>query len=250
MAWFWTTILLMYIFFGLKIIKEYQRGVFFTLGKYGGIKKPGLRFVFPIIQSMMKVDIRVKTLDIPSQDCITRDNVTVKVNAVLYYKVEHTEKAIIQVENYNYAVSQLAQTTMRNIIGEFELDELLQKREAVSKKIKDIVDKLTDPWGIDIENIEVKDIELPENMRRTIGKVAEADREKKAVIIKSEGEVTASKNLAKAAEVLASSSGALHLRTLHTLNDLSSDQSNTVVFTIPLEMLRAFESVKDIKNKK
>jgi len=243
MYWLWY-VLILFLLTGIRVVKEYQRGVTFTLGKYTGMKKPGLRYVVPIIQRMPVIDIRVKALDIPSQDCITKDNVTVRVNAVLYYKVEYANKAIIEVEDYNYAVSQLAQTTMRNIVGEFELDELLQKREEISLKIAEIVDKATDPWGIDVVNIEVKDIELPDSLKRTISKVAEAERERRAVIVKSEGEVSASENLAKAATTLAKTSGALHLRTLHTLNDLSSDQSNTVVMTIPLEILKAFDNKK------
>lgn len=238
--WYLLGFVFVYILIGLRIINEYERGVYFTLGKYTGIKHPGLKFIWPIIQSMTKVDIRTKTLDIPSQDCITKDNVTVKVNAVLFFKVQFVDKSILKVEEYNYAVSQLAQTTMRNIVGQFELNELLQKREEISENIKTIVDELTDPWGIDIENIEVKDIELPESMKRTIGKVAEAEREKNAVIINSEGEVIASQNLAKAAKVLSSTPGALHLRTLQTLNDVSSDESNTIIFALPIEVLNAY----------
>jgi regulator of protease activity HflC (stomatin/prohibitin superfamily) len=225
----------------LKIVKEYERGVKFTLGKYTGIIDPGLRIVIPIIQTWERVDMRVKAVDVPSQECISKDNVSIKVNAVLYYKVEKAEKAIIKVEEFMYAVSQLSQTTMRNIVGEFELDEILQKRENIAKKIREIVDKDTDPWGIDVGKIEIKDIELPADMKRVISKEAEAEREKRAVIVKAQGEVIASNNLAKAAKTLSTGPGALHLRTLQSINDLSSDQSNTVVFAIPLEVLRAFE---------
>ena len=242
----WTiiVIVLLLIISSFKIVIEYQRGVKFTLGKYSGIMKPGLRMVIPIIQSWQRVDTRIRTIDVPSQECISKDNVSIKVNAVLYYKVEDVEKAILKVQAFNFAVSQLAQTTMRNIIGEFQLDGVLQKREDISKKIKDIVDKDTDPWGIDVSKIEIKDIELPENLKRTIGKEAEAEREKRAVIIKAGGEVIAASNMAKAATTLAKAPGALHLRTLQTLNDLSSDKSNTVVFAIPLEVLRAIEGKK------
>jgi regulator of protease activity HflC (stomatin/prohibitin superfamily) len=225
----------------LKVVKEYERGVKFTLGKYAGIMNPGLRILVPLIQTWERVDMRVKAVDVPSQECISRDNVSIKVNAVLYYKVEKAEKAIIKVEEFMYAVSQLAQTTMRNIVGEFELDEILQKRENIAKKIREIVDKDTDPWGIDVSKIEIKDIELPQDMKRVISKEAEAEREKRAVIVKAQGEVISADNMAKAAKTLATGPGALHLRTLQSINDLSSDQSNTVVFAIPLEILRAFE---------
>jgi regulator of protease activity HflC (stomatin/prohibitin superfamily) len=228
---------------GLKIVKEYERGVKFNLGKYVGIMKPGLRVVIPIIQSWNRVDVRVKAVDVPDQDAITKDNVSLKVNAVLYYKVADSTKAILEVEDFNYAVSQLAQTTMRDVVGEVTLDELLSKRESISKRIKEIVDKATDPWGIKVDSVELKHIELPEQLKRTIGKEAEAEREKRAVIIKASGEVIASDNLSKAAKTLATAPGALHLRTLQTLNDLSSDKSNTVVLGLPLEILRAYEKL-------
>jgi len=235
------------IVFGLKIVKEYERGVKFTLGKYSCVMSPGLRLVIPIIQSWERVDIRVKAIDVPDQDAITRDNVSLKVNAVLYYKVSDSKKAIIEVERFNFAVSQLAQTTMRDVVGEVTLDELLSKRETISKKIKEIVDKATDPWGVSVSSVELKHIELPEQLKRTIGKEAEAEREKRAVIIKAQGEVDAADNMAKAAKTLATGPGALHLRTLQTLNDLSSDKSNTVVIGLPLEMLRAYEQDKKKK---
>jgi len=240
-SWILGWALLMVILSSLKIVKEYQRGVKFTLGKFSGIMTPGLRIVIPVIQSWQRVDIRVKAVDVPDQDAITRDNVSIKVNAVLYYKVADSKKAIIEVEEFDYAVSQLAQTTMRDVVGEVSLDELLSKRDSVSKRIREIVDKATDPWGIKVESVELKHVELPEQLKRTIGKEAEAEREKRAVIIKAQGEVIASDNLAKAARTLASGPGALHLRTLQTLNDLSSDKSNTVVLGLPLEILRAFE---------
>jgi len=174
---------------------------------------------------------------------MTRDNISVNVNAVVYYKVAEASKAIIEVEHFMYAVSQLAQTTMRNIVGEVELDELLSNRDEISAKIQQIVDKATDPWGIQVQTVDLKDVILPQDMKRTMSKQAEAEREKRAVIIKAEGEVTASSNMAKAAKTLATGDGALHLRTLQSINDLSSDQSNTVVFAIPLEVLRAFEGI-------
>jgi len=238
---------IIFILSGLKVVKEYERGVKFNLGKYVGIMSPGLRVVIPILQSWRRVDIRTKAVDVPDQDAITKDNVSLKVNAVLYYKVAEARNAIIEVENFNYAVSQLAQTTMRDVVGEVTLDELLSKRDSISRRIREIVDKATDPWGIKVESVELKHVELPEQLKRTIGKEAEAEREKRAVIIKAQGEVIASDNLAKAATTLGEAPGALHLRTLQTLNDLSSDKSNTVVLGLPLEILRGYEEARKKK---
>lgn len=225
----------------IKQINQYQKGVKFTLGKYTGIMDPGWRLVVPIFQGYQKVDMRIKAVDVPDQEAITKDNISVTVNAVIYYRVASAEKAIIEVENYFYAVSQLAQTTMRNVVGEVNLDELLSNRDAIAEKIRGIVDKATDAWGIEVHSVELKDVTLPEEMKRVIGRQAEAEREKRAVIIKAEGEVVAAENIAKAAGILSTSDGALHLRTLSTINDLSSDQSNTVIFAVPLEVLRAIE---------
>jgi len=236
-------IIIVLLLTSIRQINQYQRGVMFTLGKYTGTKNPGWRLVIPVFQYMKKVDMRVKAVDVPDQEAITKDNISVKVNAVIYYKVSDAAKAIIEVENFRYAVSQLAQTTMRNAVGEVELDELLGNRDEVSDRIRDIVDKATDPWGIKVESVELKDVTLPEDMKRTIGKQAEAEREKRAVIIKAEGEVQAAENMSKAAKILAESNGALHLRTLQSINDLSSDQSNTVIIGLPLEILRAFEGM-------
>jgi len=242
-TWF-IYVIVLYVLASLKIVKEYERGVKFNLGRYVGIMSPGLKMVWPIIQSWRRVDIRVKAVDVPDQDAITKDNVSIKVNAVLYYKVSDSKRAIIEVEEFNYAVSQLAQTTMRDVVGEVTLDGLLSERDSVSKRIREIVDKASDPWGIKVESVELKHIELPEQLKRTIGKEAEAEREKRAVIIKAAGEVIASDNLAKAAKTLATAPGALHLRTLQTLNDLSSDKSNTVVLALPLELLKGYGAKK------
>lgn len=236
--------IVLYIFAGLKVVNEYERGVRFFLGKYTGLMNPGLNVVLPVLMSWQKVDMRVKAVDVPDQDAITKDNVSLKVNAVLYYKISDAAAAILKVEHYNYAVSQLAQTTMRDVVGEVSLDQLLTQRDSVSAKIRLIVDKASDPWGIKVESVELKHVELPENLKRVIGKEAEAEREKRAVIIKAEGEVISSTNMAKAATMLASAPGALHLRTLQSINDLSSDQSNTIIFAVPLEILRAFEGRK------
>lgn len=226
----------------IKQINQYQRGVKFAFGKYIGIMEPGWRIVIPIFQSYQKVDMRIKAVDVPDQEAITKDNISVKVNAVIYYKVCNAEKVIIEVENFYYAVSQLAQTTMRNVVGEVNLDELLSNRDAIAEKIRSIVDKAAEVWGIEVNSVELKDVTLPEEMKRVIGKQAEAEREKRSVIIKAEGEVIASENLAKAANTLSAANGALHLRTLSTINDVSSDESNTIIFAIPLEILRAFET--------
>ncbi len=227
----------------IRQVNEYQRGVKFQLGKFVKVVNPGWRIILPVFQSMEKVDMRIKAVDVPFQEAITRDNIPAKINAVIYYKVSDSAKAILEVENFWFAVSQLAQTTMRNVVGEMELDELLANRLSAAGKIKEIVDIASDPWGIKVESVELKDVILPDNMQRTIAKQAEAERERRAVIIKSEGEKAAAQNLADAASMLAQQPGALHLRTLNSLNDLSSDQSNTVVFAMPLEVLRAFESM-------
>ena len=222
-------------------VNEYERGIKFTQGKFSEVMKPGWRFIVPIFQSYKKIDIRTKVIDVPEQEVITKDNVSIRINAVIYYNIFDAGKALLGVENFHYAVSQLAQTTMRNIVGSVTLDELLVGREKISSEICLIVDKATDAWGIKVQNVELKDVTLPGEMQRVIAKVAEAEREKQAVITKAAGELEASKNLAEAAERLSNSPGALHLRTLSTLNDLSSDQSNTIIFAIPIEVLRAFE---------
>lgn len=242
-------ILLVLFLISLRQVNQYQRGVMFTMGRFTGVKNPGWRIVLPVFQSMSKVDMRVKAVDVPDQKTITRDNISVGVNAVIYYKVADASKAVLEVEDYYYATSQLAQTTMRNVIGEVELDELLGERDKISERIRSIVDKATDPWGIEVDNVELKDVSLPEDMERTIAKQAEAERERRAVIIKAEGEVAAAENMAKAAKMLSASTGALHLRTLQSINDLSSDQSNTVVFALPVEVLRAFEAFTQSKIK-
>ncbi len=233
----------------IRQINQYEKGLRFTLGRFSSIMNPGWRIVLPVVQSYQKVDMRVRAVDVPDQEAITRDNISVRVNAVIYYRVASAEKAILEVENFYYAISQLAQTTMRNIVGEVTLDELLAGRSAIAEKIRHIIDEATDAWGIDVQSVELKDAILPEDMKRTIAKQAEAEREKRAVIIKAEGEVMAAENMAKAAETLSQQTGALHLRSLQTLNDLSSDQSNTVIFAVPLEVLRAFEKIADTQSK-
>lgn len=242
------------ILISIRQVSEYERGIKFRFGKFKKIMKPGWNLVLPIIESYKKVDIRTKAVDVPEQDAITKDNVSIRINAVIYYKVFDASKAILAVERYQYAVGQLAQTTMRNAVGAVSLDELLSERDKISTEICKVIDEATDPWGIKVENVELKDVKLPEEMQRVIAKVAEAEREKQAVITKSKGEKEAADNLAKAADVLSNSPGALHLRTLATLNDLSSDQSNTIIFAIPIEVLQAFgeknvdKAVKKVKD--
>lgn len=239
--WYILGLIVFIILISLRQVNQYQRGVMFTMGRFTGIKNPGWRIVLPIFQSMTKVDIRIKAVDVPDQKAITKDNIAVGVNAVIYYRITDASKAILAVEHYYYAMSQLAQTTMRNIVGQVELDELLSQRDVISDKIKVIVDEASDEWGIKVDNVELKDVALPQEMERTIAKQAEAERERRAVIIQSQGEVMAAENMSKAAAILAGAPGALHLRTLQSINDISSDQSNTVVFAVPLEILRAFE---------
>ncbi len=234
-------IVIFLVLISVRQINQYERGVKFTFGKFTGIMEPGWRIIWPIIQSFQKVDVRTKAVDVPDQNAITRDNVSVRVNAVIYYKVSEAEKAIIEVEDFRYAISQYAQTTMRNIVGEVTLDELLSSRDKIADRIREIVDKETDAWGLKVLNVELKDVSLPPDLERTIGKQAEAEREKRAVIINSEGELAASENISKAAEMLAKTPGALHLRTLQSINDMASDQSNTVVYMVPVETLKAIE---------
>jgi len=234
--------LLLYILSSIRVINEYERGVRFTFGKYTGTVNPGWRLAFPVFQRMVKVDMRVTVMDVPSQLAITSDNVSTTINAVLYYQVFKAESAILEVSNYMYAISQLAQTTMRNVVGEVQLNDLLKSREAIADRIKTIVDKASDPWGLKVTSVELKDIGLPENLQRALARAAEAAREKDAVIIKAEGDRIAADNISQAADIISGSTGGLFLRTLSTLTDLSSDASNTIVLLLPVEMMRAMES--------
>lgn len=234
----------------VKQINQYERGVLFTMGKFSRIVEPGWFVMWPVFNNLRKVDVRTKTVDVPNQEVITKDNIPIQVNAVIYFRVMDAAKAVIEVQDYIYATSQLAQTTMRNTIGAYTLDQLLQEREQVAQLIRETVDVASDPWGIDVQSVELKDIILPDSLKRTIAKVAEAEREKKSVIIASEGEVAAAKNMASAAQTLNTAPGALHLRTLASINDLSSDQSNTTVWMIPIEALHALEGIGQLASKK
>jgi len=237
------------VLISIKQINQYERGIKFSFGKYAGMMEPGWRIVWPIIQGFQKVDIRTKAVDVPDQEAITKDNVSTRISAVIYYKVVNASKAVLEVENFFFAVHQLAQTTMRNVVGEVELNDLLANRDKIAQRIRDIVSETTGSWGLEVASVELKDIILPEDMKRTMAKQAEAEREKKATIINSEGEVIAAENLSKAANLMAQSPGALHLRTLNSINDISSDQSNTVVFAVPLEILRAVEGLDQFMKK-
>lgn len=244
-------IVVIILFFSIiKQVNQYERGVVFTLGRYTGLRMPGWRPIVPVFQRMHKVDIRTKTVDVPNQEVITRDNIPVQINAVVYYKIKDAAKSIIEVEDFRYAVSQLAQTTMRNAVGERTLDELLQKRNEIADMIKIDLDAKTDPWGIDVEMLELKDVIIPDDLKRTISKEAEAEREKRAVIISAQGDREAADNLAAAAKILSGTPGAMHLRTLQTINDLSSDQSNTTMWMIPIEVLDAIKGISETLNKK
>jgi regulator of protease activity HflC (stomatin/prohibitin superfamily) len=222
----------------VKVVQEYERGVIFRLGRLVGAKGPGLFFIIPIIDRMVKVDLRVVTLDIPAQDCITLDNVTVKVNAVAYYRVVDPERAVVAVEDFRRATWQIAQTSLRNVIGQSELDELLANREKINDELQTIIDEQTEPWGVKVSVVEVKDVELPQSMQRAMARQAEAEREKRAKIIHAEGEFQASQQLAQAAEVIDSQPASLQLRYLQTLTEISAEKNSTIIFPVPIEYLR------------
>jgi len=230
----------------LKILREYERGVVFMLGRFWSVKGPGLIIIIPILQEMTRVDLRTMVLDVPTQDVISRDNVSVKVNAVVYMRVVDPEKAIIQVENYFEATSQLAQTTLRSVLGQHELDEMLSEREKLSTNIQDILDQQTDDWGIKVSNVEMKQVDLDESMVRAIARQAEAERERRAKVIHAEGELQASAKLLESAQTLAKQSESLQLRYLQTLTEITSDKTNTIVFPLPMDLFEPF--LKNIKN--
>jgi len=222
----------------IKVVQEYERGVIFRLGRLVGAKGPGLFFIIPIVDRMVKVDLRVITLDIPSQDCITNDNVTVKVNAVAYYRVVDPERAVVAVEDFRRATWQIAQTSLRNVIGQSQLDELLAHREKINEQLQSIIDEQTEPWGVKVSIVEVKDVELPQTMQRAMARQAEAEREKRAKIIHAEGEFQASQQLAAAASVIGSQPSAIQLRYLHTLTEIAVEKNSTIIFPVPIEFIR------------
>ena len=226
-------------YFCLYILNDYERGVLFRLGRYQGTLGPGLKVIIPGIFRLVKVDTRTITMDVPPQDVITRDNISIKVNAVLYFHVSDPERAIIKVENYLYATGQLAQTTLRSVCGEFELDDLLSKRDQINQRIQTIVDKQTDPWGIQVTLVEVKHIDLPQEMQRAMAKQAEAEREKRAKIIQADGEYQAAEKLTSAATIMAKEPTSLQLRYLETLRDIAAEKNSTILFPIPVDIIQA-----------
>jgi regulator of protease activity HflC (stomatin/prohibitin superfamily) len=226
--------------FGIRIITEYERGVIFRLGRYVEVKTAGFKWIIPGVDRMVRISLREIVMDVPSQEVITRDNVSVKVNAVLYFRVLHPEKAVIQVENYLYGTSQLAQTTLRSICGQAELDELLAERETINQRLQEIIDLQTEPWGVKVRAVEVKQIDLPPDMQRAMAKQAEAEREKRAKVIHAAGEAQAAEKLAEAARVLTAEEGALQLRYLQTLSEIATENASTTIFPIPIDILRPF----------
>jgi regulator of protease activity HflC (stomatin/prohibitin superfamily) len=226
--------------FGIRIITEYERGVIFRLGRYIGVKTAGFKWIIPGVDRMVKISLREIVMDVPSQEVITRDNVSVKVNAVLYFRVLHPEKSVIQVENYLYGTSQLAQTTLRSVCGQHQLDELLAERDDVNQKLQEIIDLQTEPWGVKVRAVEVKQIDLPPDMQRAMAKQAEAEREKRAKVIHAEGEFQAAEQLANAAHVISTEPAALQLRYLQTLAEIATENNSTTIFPIPIDILRPF----------
>ena len=245
-----TIVVLIFVLSGLKVVNQYQRGVVLTLGKFTGVRQPGLRVIVPIFQQMMRVDVRSTPIDVPKQEVITKDNVTAGVDAVVYFRVLDPAKAVLETTNYVYATSQFAQAALRDITGNFELDELLSKREEISEKIKEIVDTQTSQWGIDVENVKIQNIELPQDMKRAMAKQAEAERERRSNIINAEGERAAAETLAKAAAIISSTPGALNLRTLNTIERISTEPSQKTTMLFPIELIDAVRNIGEGLNKK
>jgi len=242
--------LLLLVFFlvipGIKLLYQYERGVVFTLGKFSNIREPGLTYIIPFFQNMRKVDMRIKTAEIPRQEVMTKDNIPILVNAVVYFKVISPEDVIIKIEDHVYAVRQYTQAALRDVLGNSEMDIVLTEREQIAESIKVIVDSETTGWGVDVESIKIQEIELPAEMKRAMAKQAEAERERRAMIINSQGELSASENLRKAAEALAATPGALHLRTLQTIRDIAADPSEKIVLFVPSDLSGSFQKI--IKN--
>lgn len=228
---------------GIRIVNQYERGIILTLGKYTGTRSPGLNIIIPVIQTIRKVDIRSTPIDVPKQEVITKDNVTIGVDAVVYFRVIVAEKAFLETSNYVYATSQFAQAALRDVVGNVELDELLSKRDVISQQIKQIVDAETDKWGIDVENVKIQNIELPQDMKRAMAKQAEAERERRASVINADAEKLVSQTLADAARMLTSTPGAINLRTLNTLERISTEPSQKTMFILPIEMIDALRGI-------
>lgn len=248
----WTAVVLvgLFVLSGIKVVNQYQRGVVLTLGRYTGTRNPGLQIIVPIFQQMIRVDIRSTPIDVPKQEIITKDNVTAGVDAIVYFRVISPEKAVLETTNYVYATSQFAQAALRDVTGNFELDDLLAKREEVSMRIKEIVDAETDKWGIDVENVKVQNIELPSDMKRAMAKQAEAERERRSNIINAEGERAAAETLAEAAGIISSTPGALNLRTLNTIERISTEPSQKTTMLFPIELIDAVRDIGTGLNKK
>ncbi|MDI6859994.1 MAG: slipin family protein [Methanocellales archaeon] len=232
-------LVLLFLSSAIKIVKEYERGVIFRLGRLMGARGPGLFFIIPIFETMVRTDLRTVTFDVPPQEVITRDNVTTRVNAVVYYRIMDPEKAVTQVESYHYATSQMALTTLRGVIGQAELDELLSEREKLNKRLQEIVDEATDPWGIKVTAVEIKDVELPKEMQRAMASQAEAERNRRARITHAEGEMQAAQKIAEAAKILSEQEGGMFIRTLQTISDATAEKATTVVIPLPMELLKA-----------
>lgn len=224
----------------IRILFEYERGVVFRLGRFAGVKGPGLRFIIPVVDKLVKVSMRTVAMDVPPQDVITRDNVSMKVNAVLYFRVVQPDKALIEVEKYLYATSQLAQTSLRSILGQVELDELLSQRDKINRNLQELLDRQTDPWGVKVSNVEIKHVDLPIEMQRAMARQAEAERERRSKVIHAEGEFQASTQLANAAKNISKESGALQLRFLQTLTEIASEKNSTILFPLPIELIKPF----------
>ena len=237
-----TLVILVVLFLAsaIRVLNEYERGVIFRLGRLIATKGPGLIILIPVIDKMMKVDLRLVVMDVPPQDVITRDNVSIKVNAVIYFRVLDSNKAVVEVENFLYATSQLAQTTLRSVCGQVELDEILSEREKINENLQEILDRSTDPWGIKVSTVEVKHIDLPQEMQRAMAKQAEAERERRAKIINAQGEFQAAQKLADAAAIIAEHPMALQLRYLQTLNQVSAENNSTIIFPVPIDLFRPF----------
>ena len=231
-------VFLAFVFAGIRILQEYERGVVFRLGRYAGVKEAGFRWIIPGVDRMVKISLREIVMDVPAQEVITRDNVSVKVNAVLYFRVLHPEKSVIQVENYLYGTSQLAQTTLRSVCGQAELDELLAERDAINRRLQEIIDQQTEPWGVKVRAVEVKQIDLPEEMKRAMAKQAEAEREKRSKLIHAEGEFQAAQRLQEASRILSQEPAALQLRYLQTLTEIAAEKNSTILFPLPMDLLR------------
>lgn len=244
MEFIWLIVIIaIFILSGLKVVNQYERGVVLTLGKFTGLRQPGLRVIVPIFQRMLRVDVRSMPIDVSKQEIITRDNVTAGVDAIVYFRVIDATKAVLETTNYVYATSQFAQAALRDVTGNFELDELLSKREEISQQIKEIVDKQTDQWGIDVEAVKIQNIELPQDMKRAMAKQAEAERERRSNIINAEGERAAAETLAAAAKIIAGTPGALNLRTLNTIERISTEPSQKTTMLFPIELIDAIRDI-------